>query len=140
MDRAGLSEAKQKVLRLLDAMGARDAAAIDGLVNDDVQWWIPQSVENAGAVERPVKGRSEVVRLASGQMFGAFQPNTTTWDVWHMTEEEGRVAILMYRRATGANGKPYNNLYHWLFRLESGRISEVWEVLDTALAAQELAP
>jgi ketosteroid isomerase-like protein len=63
-----------------------------------------------------------------------FQPGTTTWDVEHVTAEDDRVAILIERRAVGANGRPYANQYHWLFRFESGRIAEIWEILDTALA------
>ena len=84
-------------------------------------------------VDRPLTGAD---RVASGRRRSSsvFQPGTTTWDVEHVTAEDDRVAILIERRAVGANGRPYANQYHWLFRFESGRIAEIWEILDTALA------
>jgi ketosteroid isomerase-like protein len=37
-------------------------------------------------------------------------------------------------------GKPYNNQYCLIFRLESGKIKEMTEYLDTALVDEVLAP
>jgi ketosteroid isomerase-like protein len=131
-----LAESKSTVLEFLDAMAKRDVEGLRVLLHENARWWVPQSV--AAKIERPLIGRDRVVHLASGQTFGAFRPNTTTWDVKHLTAEGDFVAILMHRRALSAKGRPYDNLYHWLFRFELGLIAEVWEVLDTALAAQEL--
>ena len=39
-----------------------------------------------------------------------------------------------------ASGDPYENHYHFAFRLEDGRIREVREHLDTLYAQQKLFP
>ena len=49
-----------------------------------------------------------------------------------IVESEGRV--------TTKSGKPYNNQYCLIFRLEHGKIKEMTEYLDTALVDEVLAP
>ena len=39
---------------------------------------------------------------------------------------------------TTKSGKPYNNEYCWVFRLDGGRIKEVTEYMDTQLAEAAL--
>ena len=39
-----------------------------------------------------------------------------------------------------ASGKDYLNQYHFLYRLDGGRIAEVWEHVDTAYAYARMAP
>lgn len=43
-------------------------------------------------------------------------------------------------RVTTKSGKPYNNQYCLIFRLEGGRIKELTEYLDTALVDEVLDP
>jgi ketosteroid isomerase-like protein len=43
-------------------------------------------------------------------------------------------------RARTTSGKDYLNQYHLLYRMEDGRIGEVWEHLDTAYAFARMAP
>ena len=48
---------------------------------------------------------------------------------------EGELVSAHYNRtARLAGGGDYDNEYNMLFRLEAGRIAEVWEVADTAYA------
>jgi ketosteroid isomerase-like protein len=49
-----------------------------------------------------------------------------------IVESEGRV--------TTKSGKPYNNQYCLIFRLENGKIKEMTEYLDTALVDEVLSP
>ncbi len=131
-----VNDRKHAVLRFLEAMADADAVALRSMLTDDAQWWVPPSA--SGRLRRPLVGGDEVAQLAGGQITQAFQPGTTTWDVTHITAEDDRVAILMQRRAIGANGRAYDNQYHWLFRFEQDRIAEVWEIMDTALAFELL--
>jgi ketosteroid isomerase-like protein len=43
-------------------------------------------------------------------------------------------------KVTTTSGKPYNNQYCLIFRLENGKIKEMTEYLDTALVNETLAP
>jgi len=95
------------------------------------------SAERRG-LPRPIQGRRDVVLLASGQWTKSFRPDTTTWHIDHMIAEGAFVSSMMQREAIGANGAPYRNDYNWSFRIEDGRIAEVWEVLDTAFAFEAL--
>ena len=41
-------------------------------------------------------------------------------------------------QATTKSGKPYNNTYCWIFRLDGGKVHEITEYLDTELVAASL--
>jgi len=127
---------KATVRAFLDAMGEYDAETLRSLLTDDARWWVPPSAE--GRLERPMVGGTKVAELAGGQLTRAFRPGSTSWDVEHVTAEDNRVSILMQRRSLSAVGKPYLNQYHWLFRFDGDRIAEVWEILDTAMAQEQL--
>jgi ketosteroid isomerase-like protein len=131
-----IEDMKETVRLFLNAMGEYDVDTLRSMLTDDARWWVPPSAE--GRLERPVVGGDRVANLAGGQLTAAFRPGTTTWDVEHVTAEDDRVSILMQRRSVTAAGKPYLNQYHWLFRFERDRVAEVWEIMDTALAQQQL--
>jgi ketosteroid isomerase-like protein len=57
-----------------------------------------------------------------------------------LTAEENRVAVEVESRVTLKNGVFYNNKYHFLFRLEDGKIREVREHNDTLHAHQIWKP
>jgi len=132
---AGMSAPERMKVRareFLDAQAAGDTAGLQAMMVDDVRWWVQLSVE--GRVPRPLVGAREVAQFASGEITASFVAGSTTWRVHHMTAEDDRVAVLAQRLAVGANGWPYDNEYHWLFRFEGDRIAEIWEVLDTSHA------
>ncbi len=128
----GRADHKDTALRFLDGMADSDTAGLRTLLTDDARWWVPPSVE--GRVSRPLDGADAVASLAGGETTSSFLAGTTTWHVLHVTAEEDRVSVLTQRRSVGANGRPYANDYHWLFRFAGDRIAEIWEVLDTAHA------
>jgi ketosteroid isomerase-like protein len=132
-------QSKAAVLAFLDAMADGDHDALSGMLHDDSRWWVPMSAAARG-LDRPLIGKERIADLASGRVTRAFRPGTSEWDVMHLVGDATMVAALVRRRAVGANGRPYDNEYHWLFRFADGSIIEVWEVLDTALAFELLAP
>jgi len=60
-------------------------------------------------------------------------------EVDHVTAEDDRVAVMSRGFAVTRAGARYDNLYHFLFRLENGLIDTVWEYNDTALIAHLFA-
>jgi ketosteroid isomerase-like protein len=55
-----MSANKETVRQLLDGIARRDDALIRSLLDDDAQWWVPQSAARHGLV-RPLVGREAVV-------------------------------------------------------------------------------
>lgn len=60
------------------------------------------------------------------------------YEIAAMTAEDNRVAVLAESWATLKNGTPYNNLYHFYFEVEDGRITRGREYCDTAHIWQTL--
>lgn len=129
-----LSNQKTQVLRFFQAFGIQDLRGLRSLVRDDVRWWVPISAERRG-IHRPLSGWDSIPWF-NGSF--AFEPQTTTWKVFHLVEEADYVAVHMSREATIKGDALFDNEYNWLFRLENDQIAEVWEILDTATAFSAL--
>ena len=128
---------KDDAERLLDLMANEDSGRLTELIAEDVRWWGPPSAEAQG-LPRPLVGRSHVVPLiADPTTF--FQPGTRRWTVHHLVEEGDFIAVHANLQARSAGGAPYSNEYHFLVRFEGPVIAEVWEHVDTAAFAQQMA-
>jgi ketosteroid isomerase-like protein len=122
---------KQVVRDQIAAMGRQDAVAQGALMTDDVRWWVPQSAVEAAGIARPLAGKTAVLGLLAGA--GAFF-SESHFSIDQVVAEDDHVAVHMHMQGRTASGKDYLNYYHFLYRLEGGRIAEVWEHVDTAYA------
>ncbi|MFZ3321099.1 MAG: nuclear transport factor 2 family protein [Usitatibacter sp.] len=61
-----------------------------------------------------------------------------TYTAKRMTAEGDFVVVECRGEVTTVGGKPYNNEYCWVCRIENGKISELTEYMDTALASAAL--
>jgi len=128
---------KQVVRDEIAAMETGDTETQERLLTDDVRWWFPQSaVENTG-LPRPMEGKEAVVGLLGGV---DVYFSETHWTIDQMVAEGDHVAVHAHMQGRTASGNDYLNQYHMLYRLEGGRIAEVWEHLDTAYAFARMAP
>ncbi len=57
-----------------------------------------------------------------------------------MIAEGNQVAVEVESYGEHANGKTYNNKYHFLITIESGKITEVKEYMDTLHLYQLIQP
>ena len=128
---------KQVVRDQIAAMERLDAGAQGDLMTDDVTWWVPQSAVDASGLARPLSGKKEVVGLLGGA--DAFFTEMH-WTIDHVVAEGDHVAVHAHMQGRTASGKDYLNYYHFLYRLDGGRIAEVWEHVDTAYAFARMAP
>ncbi|MEO5839861.1 MAG: nuclear transport factor 2 family protein [Acidimicrobiales bacterium] len=128
---------KQVVRDQIAAMERQDAAAQGALMTDDVQWWVPQSAVEASGLARPLSGKKAVVELLGG--VDAFF-SEMRWTIDLVVAEGDHVAVHAHMQGRTASGKDYLNHYHFLYRLDGGRIAEVWEHVDTAYAFARMAP
>ena len=73
-------------------------------------------------------------------VFGALQTDTfqfsKKWKI--MCADESRVTGIMEAEGLAVNGMRYDQRYCHIFGFRDGKISEVWEFFDTALAAVAL--
>ena len=127
------SEGEVLVRALLQAIATRDRDALTALLDEDVHWSWPVSVCNRWGWPRPVVGRAETLERLAPEI-SAFQDGSTTWEVLQVLVDGDRVAFAAVRRATQADGRPYNVEYVVLLRFRNGRIVEALDTLDTALA------
>ena len=127
------SEGERLVRALLQAIGTRDLEALTALLDEDVRWSWPASVSIRWGWPRPVVGRDATLERLAPEV-SAFQDDSTTWGVLHVLVDGDRVAVAAERRATRADGRPYNVEYVFLLHFVNGRIVEALDTLDTALA------
>jgi ketosteroid isomerase-like protein len=80
--------------------------------------------------------KEEVVSFAQN-ILTAF-PKGIKFNIMGMTAEEERVAVEISGEAIHASGQTYNNQYHFLLRIQDGKILELKEYMDTQLAAKIL--
>jgi ketosteroid isomerase-like protein len=80
--------------------------------------------------------KKEVVSFAQN-ILAAF-PTGIKFNITGMTAEGDRVAVEISGEAIHASGETYNNQYHFLLRIQDGKILELKEYMDTQLAAKIL--
>jgi ketosteroid isomerase-like protein len=127
--------------RYFAAMGASDGETMAEFMTPAVRWWFPPSASQRATAEhsvtrllghvpeRPEVGRDAVLAVV-GHVDHFYQSLEYTLN--HIVEDDDMVAVHATAHGVTAIGRDYENEYHILFRLEDGRIAEVWEFLDTA--------
>ena len=63
--------------------------------------------------------------------FGTALTSPIRQEVLVMTAEDDRVAVLSEGHAQTVDGVAYDNMYHFLFELNEGLITRIWEFNDT---------
>jgi len=120
----GLAENKQLAREFIAAICRGDVKAITQAFADDGKCWTIGSM--------PISGRfgKEHVAMASHRVLDLF-PDGLDITIDRMTAEDDRVAIEAHSKGRHANGKDYQNVYHFLMRARDGKIIEWNEYLDT---------
>ena len=85
------------------------------------------------------KGKANVLKLFT-ESVGLYDVDSgLDVTLGHMTAEQDRVAVeLTIRGRAAADKRPYENFYHFLFRVRDGRIVEIREHLDSLYAFRTL--
>lgn len=118
----GIAENKQIVLAFIQGM-SNDPAVWDSMA-EDAQWWI----QGKGTVTKP-----EIRAIAAGGLGGAVTSSQMFID--HVTAEDNRVAVEAHSEIAMADGRLFENTYHFLYLLEGGKIVSVREHFDTGYAS-----
>jgi uncharacterized protein len=122
---------KEIVVRLLSAIAARDRPSASLCLADDITWWVPQSA-GARGLERPLRGRADVLELLCGE--SRYEVGTMVWKHHQLFQDGDFVIAHSSLRATTRSGRDYENQYALLYRFDGLLITEAWEHTDTAYA------
>jgi ketosteroid isomerase-like protein len=124
---------KQVVETVLNAVVHEDVDALRPLFRDDIIWWVPPSAAVKFHLPRPLSGWSNIPWLG-GPGWRAFEPGTSSLKILHAVAQGGLVSVHFNRTAKRRGGGDYDVEYNILFRLDDGRVAEVWEIADTTAA------
>jgi ketosteroid isomerase-like protein len=124
-------ESRRVVERFYGSVAAGDMEAVVAAFADDVE----VEVMGRSPISGRHVGREAFLANAMGPIMAQLDPGSielaTTWEIF--AAEGDRVAARMTGRAATTSGKRYDNSYCQLFRIDGGRIAEMYEYLDTAL-------
>jgi len=119
---------RQTVLKYLKLMHERNEPFADELISEDCRWWAP----GVGVMDK-----AQFSALVEN--LRPVMPNLPKLHILGTTAEGDRVAVEAKGEGVLANGKPYENIYHFLILLRDGRICMVQEHCDSKYAADLLS-
>ncbi len=113
----------------LEAMSKSDVSSVKALAADGFDYWV--------AGRSSLAGSRNLAELASAMpAFGSVFPQGLRMTVTGTTAELQRVAAEVVSHGITADGKTYENGYHFLFEFDhDGKITKVREYMDTAHVA-----
>ena len=129
----GAAENKQLLQRIFADLESGEPGPFIGVLADDVRWTIVGSTDWS----RTYDGKNAVL----GELLGPLRDRLTGMikvTVARILADEDCVVVEARGEATTKNGRPYNNTYCWIFRLDGGKVHEITEHLDTELVATAL--
>jgi uncharacterized protein len=127
----GIEDNKRIARRFFEYLSRGDTKAVLDLYANDATVWTAGSLAFSGR-----RSKQEVTPLMEG-ILGAF-PEGLRFTIHGITAEGDRVAVEAESHGRHANGKLYNNLYHFLLVVREGKVRELKEYLDTELAHEVL--
>ena len=98
---------------------------------DDVRWTIVGRTKWS----RTYHGKKDVIDKIFGMIRQRIEGQVNV-HARRFVAEEDIVVVEATGEATTRTGKPYNNDYCWIFRLDGGKVREITEYLDTELVTQ----
>ena len=118
---------KQAIAKFFERFTAGDASTALTYLDDRVIW---QAMGREG--ELPISGEmnkegiANLIDTVKAAIPQGLHLTTTEW-----TAEGDRVAVEVESYGELTNGKVYNNLYHYLFEFDNGKIVKIREYMDT---------
>ena len=96
----------------------------ESLITDDFEWWASyhHGVMNAPEIKAMVASLTLMPKLPDLEVLG-------------VAADGDRVAVEVAGKCTLADGRPYNNFYHFALLFRDGKVRMVREYTDTKLAS-----
>lgn len=125
---------KKIVLSFFENLSAGKAEAMLGQLADTATWTVMGKPENFALAGK--KTKAQFAELLKD--IGSAMPKGMRVTPKALTAEGNRVAVEAESYGEHANGKVYNNQYHFLIEVQNGKIQAVREYLDTIHAKDVL--
>ena len=125
-----IEENKEIAVKFFEALSSGSESYLD-FYNDDSIIWTAGNNAIGGT-----RNKREIIDFAQG-ILAAF-PTGISFNITGITAENERVAVEVSGEAIHASGEHYNNKYHFLLKIQHGKILELKEYMDTQLAAKIL--
>ena len=125
---------KKTVLSFFENLSAGKVDAMLTAMSDSATWTVMGKPENFALAG--TKTKEQFGELFRG--IGAALPKGLRVTPKALTAEGNRVAVEAESYGEHANGKVYNNQYHFLIEVQNGKIQAVREYLDTIHAKDVL--
>jgi len=121
-----MNDNKLLIRHYFDAIAGKNTTPVTDYFADDIVWHLPPAHPFGG----PFKGIPAVVDMM-GRGGKLFDFATVSIRIHALIAEDSDVFAHFQLEATTSEGEPYSNQYIFRFSCSRGRISEVWEFLDT---------
>lgn len=123
-------QSRQIVLDAWKAFASQDPAQAAPFFTEDAEWIAPPGNATAIALDGPshMVGRDAIAAFATQgfrRMFSDVRIEFLT------VLADGDTVVVEERMRAQANGRPYDNAYCFIFKLQDGRIRQVREYMDT---------
>ncbi len=118
--------AKAVVSEYLNAYSTGNLAEIARHLHDEVTWWVAGTVPGISGTYNKLQTLALL-----GQVTAVYKQRALQITPSRMIGEGKLVAVEAESYAELHNGKVYNNLYHFVFEIEDGKIKRIREYLDT---------
>jgi ketosteroid isomerase-like protein len=126
----------RKILEEAFAEAARgNGAAFRDAMADDIRWPVPGTMRCSKTYEGKENVLVGLFRPVMAQLDENFSYRATRF-----VAENEIVVVQLEGRNTTKSGKPYNNSYCYVCRMENGKMKEVVEYLDTKLFSELIEP
>jgi uncharacterized protein len=129
------SENKKVMENVMDALARGDGRPFADAMAEDFAWTFP----GGGIWSGTWKGKERVRTELLGPLFAQFEGLYTNRAIRLVAE--GDIVVVECRgQVRTKGGHEYNNTYCYVCRFEGGKLKELTEYMDTALAERVLAP
>lgn len=125
-----IEENKRIIQAFFEAGNHGDIDTCLALMADDVTWTNIGSTAYSGTFA----GKDVLLANLIGPVFGRLKTGIQS-SIDNVVAEGEYVVVQSRGKAETKDGKPYNNTYCHVFRLNDGKITEVTEYLDTELVS-----
>ena len=130
-----LAEANKKIVQQFYEAGNRgDMETCFELIADDIEWTNMGNTVLSGTY----CGKTELMEKLLGPLFGELKQGIHM-QVHRLVAEGEYVVAQTSGTAETLDGKPYNNSYCWIIKVQNGKFVEVTEYLDSELVTSVFA-
>jgi uncharacterized protein len=117
---------KAIVTEFLEVFSTGDVTGIAERLHDHATWWVSGSIEGLSGTY----SKDQMTSLLKG-VTTLYKQGALHITPLEMIAEGDCVAVEAESYAELQNGRVYNSLYHFLFRIADGKIMQVKEYMDT---------